>query len=64
MSLRRGDAIAHIRMDSTNFEVIRKYYDALEETLMAHNLSNTPGQIYNMDESGMPLDPRPNVIAK
>ena len=32
---------------------------------MAHNLSNTPGQIYNMDESGMPLDPRcPNVIAK
>ena len=65
LSLRRGDATAHIRMDSTNFEVIRKYYDLLEETLTAHNLSNTPGQIYNMDESGMPLDPRcPNVIAK
>ena len=44
LSLRREDATAHIRIDSTNFEVIRKYYDLLEETLMAHNLSILRGR--------------------
>ena len=65
LALRRGDPTAHVRMDSTNKEAIEKYYNLLEETLKEHNLMNTPAQIYNMDESGMPLDPRPpNVIAK
>jgi len=37
----------------------------LEDTLKEHNLFDSPEQIYNMDESGMPLDPGPsNVIAK
>ena len=62
LSLRRGDATAHVRMDSTNQEVIDHYFDLLEETLQ--KIEN-PAQIYNMDESGMPLDPRPpNIIAK
>ena len=63
LSLRRGDATAHVRMDATNKEAITKYYDLLEDTLNTNILG--PGQIYNMDESGMPLDPRPpNIIAK
>ena len=37
----------------------------LEDTLKEHNLFDSLEQIYNMDESGMPLDPRPpNVIPK
>lgn len=49
-------------MDCTNAEVIKQYYDLLEEK---HELNSCPGQIYNMDESGIPVDPRcPNVIAK
>ena len=60
-----GDATAHVRMDSTNKNTIEAYYNLLEETLQEHNLSDHPGQIYNMDESGIPLDPHPpNVIAK
>lgn len=65
LSLRRGDPTAHVRLDSTNKEVITKYYDLLEKTLQENNLFDNPAQIYNMDESGMPLDPRPpNIIAK
>lgn len=65
LSLRRGDATAHVRMDATNKATIDAYYDLLHETLETHGLSDKPAQIYNMDESGMPLDPRPpNIIAR
>ena len=65
LSLRRGDTTAHVRMDSTNREAIEQCYNLLEDTLQKHDLSNCPAQIYNMDESGMPLDPRPpNVVAE
>ena len=55
LSLRRGDATAHVRMDSTNKNTIEAYYNLLEETLQKHNLSDHPGQNYNVDESGIPL---------
>ena len=65
LSLRRGDATAHVRMDSTNKKTIDAYYNLLESTLEKHNLKDSPAQIYNMDETGMPLDPRPpNIVAK
>jgi hypothetical protein len=59
LSLRRGDPTAHVRMDATNKATIDAYYDLLHETLEAHKLLDNPAQIYNIDESGMPLDPRP-----
>ena len=65
LSLRRADSTAHIRMDSINEESISHYFDLLESTLMENGLEDCPGQIYNMDETGMPLDPRPpNITAK
>ena len=57
LSLRRGDSTAHVRMDCTSRETIEQYYNLLEDTLRKHELLNNPEQIYNMDESGMPLDP-------
>ena len=64
VSLQRADSTAHIRMDSVNKEFISFYFDLLESTLTENSLIDYPGQIYNMDETGMPLDPRPpNIIA-
>ena len=52
-------------MDSVNKESITYYFDLLESTLTENGLIDSPGQIYNMDETGMPLDPRPpNIVAK
>ncbi len=48
LSLRRGDATAHVRMDATNKTAIDSYYNLLEETLQEHGLSDNPAQIYNM----------------
>lgn len=38
-------------MDSTYNDAIMQYYNLLED-----NLFTNAAQIYNMDESGMPLD--------
>ena len=52
-------------MDSVNRESMEAYFNLLEETLKEHDLMNHPAQIYNMDESGIPLDAHPpNVVAK
>lgn len=56
LALRKGDATADIRMKSDTPEAMRNYYDLLEEILEKHNLKNSPGQIYNVDETGMSLD--------
>ena len=65
LSLRRGDSSAHVRMDAVNKETMEHYFSLLEDTLADHNLLNSPTQIYNVDESGVPFDPNPpNIVAK
>jgi len=56
---------AHVCMDAISQESFSRYFDLLKSTLKKHQLEDCPDQIYNMDETGMPLDPRsPNTIAK
>jgi len=63
LSLRRGDNISNIRMDVVNESTMRHYFDLLETTLKDDNLLHSPSQIYNVDETGVPLDPKAsNVI--
>ena len=46
-----------------NHESIKAYFNLLQDTLKEHDLMNHLAQIYNIDESGMPLDAwPPNVI--
>ena len=62
LALRRGDTTAHVRMDAINRENIQNYYDLLKDVLDEHNLMDHPVQIYNMDETGVPFDPRPPKV--
>jgi len=65
LSLRRGDGTANIRMDAVNEETISHYFSLLQDVMQKNGITNSPGQIYNVDESGVPLDPKaPNVVAK
>ena len=43
-------------------DVICKYYDLLECTLCDNNLMDKPAQIFNLDETGMLLDPSPPLV--
>ena len=63
LSLRRGESISHVRMDAVNKETMDHYFLLLKDTLDEHNLRDKPEQSYNVDESGLPLDPKaPNII--
>ena len=64
LSLRSGDSTAGMRMSAVNKDNINHYIDLLQEVFDEHNFSSHPEAIYNMDKTGMPLEPRPpKVIA-
>jgi len=51
-------------MDAINADTI-SHYNLLETTLKENNLLHSSAQIYNVDETGITLDPKaPNVVAK
>ena len=56
LSLRKGDPTANVRMDCLTKETIDKYFDLLKDTLVENNLMESPNRIYNVDETGMPLN--------
>ena len=62
LSLRKGDATANVWMDCLNPEAMKQYFDLLKDVLEENDLMDSPGQIYNVDETGMPLDHRPPKI--
>jgi len=58
VSLRQGDSMAAVPFQCTTPEIISEYYDLVETVLAHHELSDKPGQIYNVDEIGVSLDPQ------
>ena len=51
-------AILSCARSKATCDVIESYFELLGETLHENDLLDKPGQIFNMDESGMPLDPK------
>ena len=52
-------------MDAVNEVKMKQYFYLLEDTLTQNDLLNHPARIYNVDETGMPLDPKsPNILTK
>ena len=65
ISLRAPTPLSMARAKATDPDVICRYFDLLERTLDENNLRGKPSQIFNMDESGMPLDPKaPRIVAE
>ena len=61
--MRKGDSTSYLRMDAMNEDTINHYFDLLEDTLKEHDLLNSPSQLYNVDESGIPSDLKaPKVV--
>ena len=56
LSLRCSDPLSRVRCNAVTKENMANYFTLLEETLTNNNLVNNPSYIFNMDESGMPLD--------
>ena len=58
-SLRVAASLSRARLENANSMVIKEYFDMLEETLAENDLIDKPCRIFNMDESGVPLAPKP-----
>ena len=59
LCLRTASTISKARAVASDKEVFDRYFDLLEETVCENDLKDKPGQIFNLDETGMPLDPKP-----
>ena len=62
LRLRAGDSIAGVRMDAVNAKNIHAYFDLLRSVYDEFGFDDHPKQIYNMDETGVPLEPCPPKI--
>ena len=56
LSLRCSDPLSRMCANAVTEDSIARYFSLLEEMLKDNGLLNKPSRIYNMDESGMPLD--------
>ncbi|XP_047142044.2 jerky protein homolog-like [Hydra vulgaris] len=64
-TLRQPEETAAIRHQCMNASKISKYFFVLKNVLMEKKLNNKPKNIWNMDETGMQFDYRPEkIIAK
>ena len=65
LSLRTGDSTTGVQLDATSLENMKAYFDLLREVYNEFDFEDHPEAIYNMDETGVPLEPQsPKVVAK
>ena len=56
-SLRSAERVSRTRMLASAPGILENYFDLLEDTLVKNDLLHKPCAIFNVDETGMPLDP-------
>ena len=59
LTMRAGESLVYVRAVYTNRQTLDHYFDLLEEVLVQNDLKSKPGRIFNLDETGMPLQHRP-----
>ena len=62
ITLRSAEPLAYARAVASNPAVLDRYYDILEHALTENDLMDKPCQIFNCDETGMPLSPQPTKV--
>ena len=56
LTLRKVDILQRSRAEALNPHIVQEHFDLLHKTLVNNNLLNSPRQIYNCDETFIPLD--------
>lgn len=62
LSLRKPEGLSRARAEGLNKAEVSKYFQNLEKILKDYDLFDKPECIYNMDESGFPLNNRPTKV--
>ena len=59
VSLRTTASLSLSRAKASDINVVNKYFDLLQSTMDEYDLHDKPCQLFNVDETGMPLNPKP-----
>ena len=59
LKLRTGERLAYVRAVCTNCQILDKYFDFWECVVHKNDLNDKPNCIFNLDESGIPLQHQP-----
>ena len=62
LTLRTVEKLSYARAVASDPNVIDQYFDLLEQTLVENGLLNSPSQIFNCDETGLPLEHTPSSV--
>ena len=62
LALRTAEKLSYARYVSTDPDIIDKYFDLLKDTLSDNKRLDRPAQIFNCDETGLPLDQTPPYV--
>ena len=62
MTLRTAEPLAYARAVASNPVILDRYFDILEQTLTENGIMDKPCQVFNCDETGMPLAPSPPKV--
>ena len=54
--LRKSDSLERTRAEAFNKDIVSEYFDMLRNTLNTNNLTNSPRQKYNCDDTFLPMD--------
>jgi hypothetical protein len=63
LTLRNPETLTHVRIAGASTALLDNYFNLLETTLKESELEEQPCQIFNLDESGFPLNPKPPKVA-
>ena len=59
---RKPESVTHVHSLCAQPTVLEKYSEVLECTLRDNDWIERPPQIFNLDETGMPLDPKASTL--
>ena len=59
ITLRTPASVSVARIKGSSLEAINNYFDQLTQVFKTHGFEKTPSVVFNMDETGFPLDPKP-----
>ncbi len=62
LALRTSATLSLARASASDRGALDSYFDELESTLEENELLDKPCLLFNMDETGMPLDPKPPKV--
>ncbi len=62
LSLRSAEKLSYARFVATDPVILNNYFDLLQHTLDEYNLFDSPSQIWNCDETGLPFDHKPPSV--